>query len=160
MSERTGNEKSKRSVLVVGVDLTDVSEHLLSSARQVLRDADEGELHVVHVVPREPLTQRVTHPPKSRGPGEVAGVVAAQWELDRLCAALADGSKVKVVTHTPIGDPAQEVVRVAREVGASLVLVETHDDKRLFHVSVATQIVAAAPCSVLTLRPPRDGLSA
>ena len=153
MSERIVKEKSKGSVLVVGVDLTDVSEHLLATARQILRDAGEGELHVVHVVPREPFTQRITNPPRSRDPGEIAGVEAAQWELGRLSAALADGSKVRVVTHTPIGDPAYEVVRVAREVGASLVLVETHDDKRLFHVSVATQIVATAPCSVLTLRP-------
>jgi nucleotide-binding universal stress UspA family protein len=44
------------------------------------------------------------------------------------------------------------VVRVAREVGADLVLVEKHHDKRLFHVSVATQIVHDAPCSVLALR--------
>ncbi len=152
MSKQTGSAKSKASVLVVGVDLTDVSEHLVSSARQILRGGGEGELHVVHVVPREPFTQRITNPPRSRGPAEISGMEAAQWELGRLCAVLADGSNVKVTTHTPIGDPAQEVVRVAREVGASLVLVETHDDNRLFHVSVATQIVAAAPCSVLTLR--------
>jgi nucleotide-binding universal stress UspA family protein len=160
MSEESGIERSNRIVLVVGVDLSDVSEHLLSNARQVLRSAAEGELHVVHAVPREPLTERITHPLPSPGAREVSGTEAAQFELKRLCAAITDGSSANVVIHTPVGDAAHEVVRVAREVGADLVLVETHDDKRLFHVSVATQIVHSAPCSVLTLRSKSSGAAA
>jgi universal stress protein F len=152
MSEESGNDRSRCFVLVVGVDLSDVSEHLLSNARLLLRSREEGELHVVHVVSREPFSQRITHATQSMGASEKAGTEAAQWELNRLCAAIADGTKAKIVTHTPVGDPAQEVIRVAREVAADLVLVETHDDRRLFHVSVATQIVHGAPCSVLTLR--------
>ncbi len=152
MSEESGNKRSGRMVLVVGVDLSDVSEHLLSNARQQLGSAEQGELHVVHVVPRESFTERISHPLPSPGASEVSGTEAAQWELKRLCAAITDGSNVRVEIHTPVGDAAQEVVRIAREVGADLVIVETHHDKRLFHVSVATQIVHGAPCSVLTLR--------
>jgi nucleotide-binding universal stress UspA family protein len=139
-------------VLVVGVDLSEVSEHLLSNARQQLGSAEQGELHVVHVVPRESFSERISHPLPSPGASEVSGTEAAQWELKRLCAAITDGSNAKVEIHTPIGDAAQEVVRIACAVGADLVIVETHHDKSLFHISVATQIVHNAPCSVLTLR--------
>jgi hypothetical protein len=45
MSEESSMEKSKKVVLVVGVALTEVSEHLLSHARQVLRSASDGEPH-------------------------------------------------------------------------------------------------------------------
>jgi nucleotide-binding universal stress UspA family protein len=159
MTEEPENEKSEKIVLVIGVDLSDVSEHLLTSARRMLRSRHEAELHVVHVVPREALSERFTHPLQSVGASERAGTEAARWELGRLCSAIADGSKARVVTHTPVGDPAQEVIRVAREVGADMVLVETHHDKRLFHVSVATQIVHGAPCSVLTLRQPSSEAS-
>jgi nucleotide-binding universal stress UspA family protein len=159
MTEEAASEKSEKIVLVIGVDLSDVSEHLLSSARRMLRSSHEAELHVVHVVSREPLSERITHPLQSVGASEKAGTQAAQWEMNRLCSALAAGYNPKITTHTPIGDPAQEVIRVAREVDADLVLVETHHDKRLFHVSVATQIVHGAPCSVMTLRQPSSEAS-
>jgi nucleotide-binding universal stress UspA family protein len=152
MSEESSKKYLGKMVLVVGVDLSDVSEHLLSNARQQLGSADQGELHVVHVVPRESFMNRISHPSPSPGASEVSGKEAAQWELKRLCSAIADGSSVKVEIHTPVGDAAQEVVRIAREVSANLVLVETHHDEAVFHISVATQIVHAAPCSVLTLR--------
>jgi nucleotide-binding universal stress UspA family protein len=160
MSKESGIKSSNKVVLVVGVDLTEISEHLLSQARQALRSASEGELHVVHVVPREPFTERVTHSSLSPGASERSGTEAAQFLLKRLCAQITDGSNMNVVIHTPVGDAADEVVRVAREVGADMVLVETHDDKRLFHVSVATQIVHSAPCSVITLRPKSSGAAA
>ena len=50
MSEETKREERRRIVLVVGLDLSDVSEHLLLTARNLVRSVDEAELHLVHVV--------------------------------------------------------------------------------------------------------------
>ena len=67
MSEQPSSEPT-RIVLVVGVDLSDVSEHLrLTKARDLVRTVDIAELHVVHVVRPEPLRERLSEPVLSPG---------------------------------------------------------------------------------------------
>jgi nucleotide-binding universal stress UspA family protein len=154
MSQELDKRNSGKLVLVVGLDLSDVSEHLLSHARLLLRSAQQGDLYMVHVVPRESFAERISHPLPSPSASERSGTEASEFELKRLGAAIADGTNVKIHMHTAVGDAAEEVVRLARKVNADMVLVETHDEKRLFHASVAAQIVQTAPCSVLTLRSP------
>jgi nucleotide-binding universal stress UspA family protein len=56
------------------------------------------------------------------------------------------------------GDPATEVGRVAFEQAVDLITVATRDRNRFaraFGKSIAEDIVAAAPCAVLTIRPPQ-----
>jgi nucleotide-binding universal stress UspA family protein len=53
------------------------------------------------------------------------------------------------------GDPGGEVVRVATETGADLIVMGTHGHKGVAHVlmgSVADKVVRKAPCPVLTLK--------
>jgi nucleotide-binding universal stress UspA family protein len=53
------------------------------------------------------------------------------------------------------GDPVTEILRVAAEAGADLIVMGTHGKTGLRHVlmgSVAEQVVRKAPCPVLTLR--------
>jgi universal stress protein A len=55
------------------------------------------------------------------------------------------------------GDPVTEILRVAAETDASLIVMGTHGQTGLRHVllgSVAEQVVRRAPCPVLTLKTP------
>ena len=143
-----------RTVLVVAVDLSDESEDLLSTARELVRPVDDAELHVVHVVRPEPLRERLADPVVSLHTNERVLVESAQWVLLRWCESVMVGSRARWVVHTPVGDPVTEVTRVAREVGAHIIAVAAHDGRRrrLFHRSVLARIARSAPCSVLTIR--------
>jgi nucleotide-binding universal stress UspA family protein len=55
------------------------------------------------------------------------------------------------------GDPATEIVRLAAEAGADLIVMGTHGRTGLRHAllgSVAEQVIRKAPCPVLTLKLP------
>lgn len=56
------------------------------------------------------------------------------------------------------GEPAEEITSAVRDYEIDLITVVTHGRKGLAHVlwgSTAEEIIAAAPCPVLTLRPPQ-----
>jgi nucleotide-binding universal stress UspA family protein len=147
-----------RIVLVVGVDLSEVSEHLLSQARDLVRSVELAELHVVHVVHPESLRERLTEPLHAEGATTRATTEAAYFELVRMCESIASGSRARWTVHTPVGRTADELTRIARNVGADVIVVEAHEHSRrprVFHRSVIGRIVQTAPCSVLTIRPPR-----
>jgi nucleotide-binding universal stress UspA family protein len=61
-----------------------------------------------------------------------------------------------VVVHTPAGRPAEQIVRVARAVGADAIVVEALDHHTgAFHRSTVAELARSAPCSVVTIRAPR-----
>jgi nucleotide-binding universal stress UspA family protein len=159
MTTPTPNPREHRGriVLVVGIDLSDVSEQLLANARDFLRSAEAAELHLVHAVHPESLRSTLTVPISEKGgPESQAHVEAAEWQLERLGASIVGDSGAQVRIHTPVGYPAEEITRIAKEVGADLILVEAHDrpwPKRMFYPSVVARIARSAPCSVLASRP-------
>jgi nucleotide-binding universal stress UspA family protein len=154
MSEEAGRTSS-RAVVVVGVDLSDVSEHLLANARDLVRTVDYAELHVVHVIRPESLRERLTEPVGSARTSERAHVESAHWQLQRLCEAIVQGSNAKWFVHTPVGDAADQLMEMARSVRADIIVVEAHERasrSRLFHRSAVARIFQGAPCSVLAIR--------
>lgn len=83
----------------------------------------------------------------------------AEVQLDRLEVPHAD---VRVERRLENGEPAEVVLRVAREVGASLIVLGTHGRTglgRLLMGSVAEQVVRADGCPVLTVTAPVPGTS-
>lgn len=163
MTEQPSSEPS-RIVLVVGVDLSEVSEHLLTKARDLVRAVDIAELHVVHVVRPEPLRERLAEPVLSpEGPGTKALRESAHWELERLCRSIVGESGAKWTIHVPVGPPADTLARVARLVNADVIVIEAHEHTwvhRAFHRSIVARVARNAPCSVLTLRAPRQPVAA
>lgn len=143
-------------VVVVGVDLSDVSEHLLATTRDLLRPVEDAQLHVVHAVQTESLSQRLVERAHSLGLGTRAHTEYATWELRRLCQGIVEGSSARIFVHTPVGHPVNELPRIALEVGADIIVLEAHEQgvgtRRVFHRSVVAAIAQAAPCSVLTVR--------
>jgi nucleotide-binding universal stress UspA family protein len=154
-------EQPSRIVLVVGVDMSNVTEHLLSQTRALIRSVDKAEVHVVHVISPEPRFLRVVRPSDAKDAGVAYDVERAQSVLDHLSDALKHNPRARVFVHTPVGAAADELTRVATEVGADILVVEAHErDGReplrvLFHRSVIDHIASSAPCTVLTIRKPR-----
>lgn len=149
------NHTPSHAVVVVGVDLSDVSPHLLSNARDLVRTVDEAELHVVHVVRPESLRERLAEPVHSVHSSERAQIVSAQWQLQRLCETIVQGCGAKWFVHTPVGDAPHQLTELARRVGADVIVVEAHahpSRARLFHRSAVARIYQDAPCSVLAIR--------
>lgn len=133
------------------------------AACRALKTAEEpanafcGELLLVHVVPPTPVPQ----PPIEGALALPFDVVAYEEQLrehyraslERLCKErLSRDTKVRVRVVT--GDPATEIVRLAKEEKADLVVLPTHGRTGLSHVffgSVAEKVVRHAECPVLTL---------
>jgi nucleotide-binding universal stress UspA family protein len=154
------SEQSNRIVLVVGVDMSNVTEHLLSQTCALIRSVDEAEVHVVHVVSPEPPFLRVVRPSDAKDAGVAHDVERAQSLLDHLSDALKHNPRTRVFVHTPVGAAADELARVATEVGADILVVEAHEHDgreplRVFHRSLVDHIASTAPCTVLTIRKPR-----
>ena len=144
-----------RIVLVVGVDLTEISERLLATASDLVRHSREAEIHVVHVVAPESLTMRLEEPLGSVGIANRSHVESAQFLLNRLRDGVLQSADMRVILHTPVGPAARELVRIAREVNADVIVVEAHEHgrrPRVLHRSLVGKLARSAPCSVLAVR--------
>jgi nucleotide-binding universal stress UspA family protein len=153
-------KQPSRIVVVVGVDMSSVTEHLLSQTCALIGPVDEAEVHVVHVVSPEPPFLRIVRPSDAKDAGAAHDVVRAQYVLDRLSDSLKHNPRARVFVHTPVGAAAGELTRIATEVGADILVVEAHEHDgreplRVFHRSVVDHLASTAPCTVLTIRKPR-----
>ena len=95
---------------------------------------------------------------------QTVGSAAEQWEVlpaDRVnavlddTAALARSMGIKVEVHGSRGDPANAIIRVAKEVGADLVVVGNRGmkgAKRFILGSVPNKVAHSAPCAVLIIK--------
>jgi nucleotide-binding universal stress UspA family protein len=140
-------------VVVVGVDLSDVSEHVLARAGDLVRSIDDAKLHVVHVIQPQPLRHLLGEAARATESETLAFVEGARRKLQVYCDAAVPHSGERVILHTPVGHPADELTRIARETGADIIVVEVHEHPpRVFHHSVVARIARTAPCSVLAIR--------
>lgn len=137
--------------ILVPVDFSDAASAVLQYAMDIARDrgAEITLLHVVGVAvaPFDPAYGVAADPrvllDLQRGAEVALADMAAKFE----------GARV----HTRIltGSPSREIVRLAKEMKADLVVIGTHGRTGLRHVflgSVAENVVRLAPCPVLTLR--------
>jgi universal stress protein A len=126
-------------------------------AAEELASAFCGELLLVHVIPPTP----VPIPPIDGSWTPSFDVVAYEEDLRRDYQLSLErlreeriGDKVKVRVRVVTGDPAVEIVGIAKEEKADLIVLPTHGRTGLSHVffgSVAEKIVRHAECPVLTL---------
>ncbi len=155
MSEETKQQPARRMVVVVGVDLSNVSGHLLARARDLVRSIESAELHLVHVIP-DPLLW-AAEPPHPSILDTRPQTDLARQKLQQLCDSVLKECRARIVLHTPVGRTADEISRIARESGADIIVVEMHERgglRRVFHHSVVARITQTAPCSVLAIRDP------
>jgi len=141
-------------VVVVGVDLSDVSKHALARARDLVRSIDDAELHIVHVVEPQPLRYAVLESLRLTDVASHGDPEFARRQLLGFCESV-PGSQERVVVHLPVGRPADELSRIAQKTAADIIVVEVHDHPpRVFHHAVVARLARIAPCSVLVIRAP------
>lgn len=148
--------------IVVGVDFSEISQQALHEAfdMAILRRAENPEVHAVVVVDDGSSGLAIRRP---------AAAVRDQLEtaqalLNDQVAAIRrfkmEGQAPLPVIQTEVqvrvGDPVEQLVSVALETRASIVVVGTHGRRglrRLVLGSVAERVARAAPCPVLIVRP-------
>lgn len=140
-------------VILVAIDFSNASRRALQWALDYARHAP-CHLHTVHVVEKRwKLTD--LHADLDTLRAELVDVHdAAVAELAPL---VDDDTRTRVGSlheHVVLGDPAPEVVRLAQELGAELLVVGSHGGDamhRLLVGSVASRVVRDAPCPVVVV---------
>jgi universal stress protein A len=136
------------------VDFSEVSNAALRLAASVAKDCEAG-LVLIHVV--EPIVAPADFTFGPMTSGEVEDRL-----VERSSTAVAELAKTlnlppsKISTRVERGRASSEIVRVAHEEKADLLVMGTHGYTGMAHVllgSTAERVIRKAPCPVLTLRP-------
>jgi universal stress protein A len=142
--------------IVVPTDFSDCAEQAWALAQRVA-GAFGAELILVHVLVEAPLFNET---PFTMDQSRTVYEAARKWvdeQLQRWSAQAKDkGLRARVAHRT--GVPYQEIVALATDELADLVVIGTHGrggiDRALLG-SVADRVIRMAPCPVLTVREPR-----
>lgn len=136
---------SNTSQVVVGYDLSGSGRAALERAITL---AVRAPFHVLHFV--RVLDSRATYADADKQHDEIAELVAQQLRIVNA------SDRIHFFVHARIGKPADEILAVAREVGADLIIVGTKGltgVERLVLGSVAERVVREAGCTVEVARP-------
>ena len=108
-----------------------------------------GKIFLLHVVPmtlqhRGLSTTVDSH--RSQG-------IGARARLEEIAIVHAEGTTYDLLTR--LGDPAQEILKAAKQLAADVIVMTTHGRtgfSRALHDSVAEDVIREAVCSVLVVR--------
>jgi nucleotide-binding universal stress UspA family protein len=130
-------------VLIVALDLTDTASggYALDQATRIAGRVPGSQLHVLHV-----STEDVT--------SETLGLL--RHYVSAKATALGGSTQQTVAVHVRRGDPAHEIVQLATDLSADLVIVGTHKVphlKSLFVGSTAERVMQSATCPVVVAGP-------
>ncbi|HVY71082.1 MAG TPA: universal stress protein [Verrucomicrobiae bacterium] len=137
--------------ILVPVDFSDCSQKALQYALPLAR-SQQAALTLAHVV--HPVYTVGEYGALDTAQIEATMKAGAEKELAKL-AASASGEGPPVNTVVRIGPPAREIIEVANDLAADLIVISTHGRTGLKHIllgSVAEQVVRHAPCPVLVVR--------
>lgn len=138
--------------ILYATDFSPASAPAWAQAR-LLGQLLKAEVLALHVVAPVTLPEGYIPPRLSRELVE-AGHREAHEELDRLAESVTDPA-LRVSARVAEGSPAPQILAVAREEAADLIVMGTHGRTglgRLFLGSVADTVVRLAPCPVITVR--------
>jgi len=144
--------------IVCAIDFSDCSMRALNYAMSLAKEAD-ARLTVVHVIELPPDLPREVHETVLAGPRNLHEYIASAKEdrLARLTEVIPETVRAHCIVDTTLaaGTPYREILRVAEERKADLLVVGVHGrgavDRMLFG-STAQHLVRQASCPVLTLR--------
>jgi nucleotide-binding universal stress UspA family protein len=149
----TSQSNSSKSVIVVGVDFSSLSNEALRTGADLARTSN-SELHVVHVMPH-PAGDPLSASEPNLGLAFAKQTDQIRESLHELVDPMIDGIK-SVCLHIRVGVADREITQLASDIGADLDIVGTHGRTgldRLLMGSVAESVVRHAPCPVYTFRP-------
>jgi nucleotide-binding universal stress UspA family protein len=134
-----------RLTIVVGLDFTDADGAAFDQATRIAKRVPLGVLHLVHVFPVEPSQA------ESR---DLVGHL--RLYVNEKAATIGGLGGMTVGIHLRSGKPVRELVQLAREVSADMIVVGSHRGPHLKHWafgSTAENLVHGAPCPVLVATP-------
>jgi nucleotide-binding universal stress UspA family protein len=144
--------------IICAIDFSDCSMHALNYAMSLAQEAD-AHLTVMHVIELPPDVPREVHETVLAGPRNLREYLALAEEdaRARLKEAIPDSVRAYCTVDTvqPTGKPYREILRVAEEQTADLIVIGIHGRgpvDRLLFGSTAEHLVRQASCPVLTLR--------
>jgi len=143
-----------RSVTVVGIDLSDASRQAMTVAMNLARITRSPDLHLIHVI--KPTVLAAPTDWLGAIPQYERIVETARQELEVLCGAAIEQFPLRAFAHVRTGEPYREIVQLASDMEADLVVIGTHSRagvSRLLLGSVAEKVQRYAPCPVLTVKP-------
>ena len=144
-----------RFVVLAAVDASEVAHEVLRTGANFARHVRGGELHLVHVVEDLPPPVVLVPPPAGLGITSTEIVAAAREHIEELAAEARAQFPGRLATHIAAGSAWKQILQVAIDVQADLIVVGTHGRagvKRLLLGSVAENIVRKASCPVLVAR--------
>jgi nucleotide-binding universal stress UspA family protein len=162
-TQTNSNEtQQRRPKVVVGTDLSDLSNRAVLEAIRLCDRYQASELHVLSVADDQIVGIRLP------GQQQVQSKKDAEHEVCKRVGVMVDayvasGGKLameRVAVYVTTGAAAERIVALADAIEADLIVVGTHGKsgvKRLLLGSVAEEVVRRAPCGVYVIRP-RDFL--
>lgn len=142
---------------------TDGSKQSLAAARQLKSFADPSKISDVSVVAVisplavVPFADELSDPGSKRGgdPTELSFRAEAQGATSVVMAEFEDWGATTVHRHILSGSPAAEIVKLASQLGAGLIVVASGSgglSDRILLGSTASKVQHSAPCPVLVYR--------
>ena len=142
-------ESPKPIQVVVAYDFSPSAEEALIRAVDVAARAPQHVLHVICALDPRGQIRHVT--------ADQAASIQKQAR-ERVTAAFAGrptGAEVQFYVHARIGSPAEEILDLAREIGADLLFIGSHGKtgvERWILGSVSERVVREAKCPVMVVR--------
>ena len=145
----TTDTATTTSQIVVGFDFSPLADLALAEAAAIAARDGDLIIHLVHVI-----ESRVPAPEMTPIEAEILDQVRPH--VERALRVADAETNQRVFTHVRWGNPASEVLALAEEVQADMIVVGTHGRtglSRLMVGSVAEKVVRNAGCPVLVMRP-------
>jgi nucleotide-binding universal stress UspA family protein len=139
--------------MIVGFDFTSQANLALHQALAMCGNFGQTELHVVIAIDRRLEKAGLVDAVDFENAEDVQARV---FELVRRIGRDHGCAPARVYVHARIGSPKEEILSLAGEVSADLILVGTHGHtgvERMLLGSVAEQVMRHAECPVLVTRP-------
>ena len=148
----------KLSAVVVAYDFSPAARAVLDRAVALATRAPFHVLHFITVI--DPHKGAAVEPHHGKVDIDYADRVRdiMTKELGKVLAESPSAPELHFFAHARIGKPAEEILELAEELGADLILIGTHGHtglSRLVMGSVAERVVREAGCPVLVARPKR-----
>ena len=147
-SNRTHSDEHAFRV-IVAIDFSTAGDSAIARGVSIANTHPTGEVHLVSVAEPEPLG-RPLPPDAAARLQEMATYAASRLEKSGELAHLR-----RIATHLLKGSPAREIVRLAAQIDADVIVVGTHGRRgvqRLLLGSVAEEVLRSAGCTVLVER--------
>lgn len=139
------------AVIVAAVDTSPGASRVIeTAARLARRNWHNAQLNILHVF----KTGAFDRAPPGGGHANELHAEAKHY-LDHHVRVARRQTSVPVTGHFAVGDPVDEIVRVADSLSADVIVVGIHDSvglERLLRGSVAEAVARRARCSVLVVR--------